>query len=87
MTSTVPVFVVDRASCLTRPILVETIARYLEKGAVVQIEDSSEPVGERLRYTIQMVDGVGHVFDANDRRLGVFADVQALVKHAESVTT
>ena len=87
MTSTVPVFVVDRASCPTCPILAETIACYLETGAIVQVADSSEPVGERLRYTIQMVDGVAHVFDANDRPLGVFADVQALVKHAESVTT
>ncbi len=84
---TLPAFVVDRATCLSRLILVETIACYLERGAVVQIEDSTRPRHDRLRYTIQMVDSVGHVFDISNQRIGVFADVHALVGYAEDVTT
>ena len=80
------VFVVDRTTCMSRPILVETIRRYLEQDAVVQIVDSTMPPGDRFRYGVQMIDGTAHASDAIGRRLGVFADVAALVDHAEAVT-
>ena len=68
------------------PILVETIRCYLEQDAVVQIVDSTMPPGDRFRYGVQVIDGTAHASDAIGRRLGVFADVAALVDHAEAVT-
>ena len=50
------VFVVDRTTCMSRPILVETIRCYLEQDAVVQIVDGTMPPGDRFRYGVQMVD-------------------------------
>ena len=76
------VFVVDRTTCMSRPILVETIRCYLEQDAVVQIVDSTMP-GYRFRYGVQMVDGIAHAFDPIGRRLGVFADVAALVADSD----
>ena len=70
------VFVVDRTTCMSRPILVETIRSYLEQDAVVQIIDSTMPP-DRFRYGVQMVDGTAHALDAIGRLLGVFASVAA----------
>ena len=69
------------------PILVETIRCYLEQDAVVQIVDSTMPPGDRFRYGVQVIDGTAHASDAIGRRLGVFADVAALVDHAEAMTS
>ena len=80
------VFTIDRARTLLRDALNEIIEAHLKAGEIVQVEDSKWPAGERLRYTIQIVGGAGHVFDGHGRPLGVFADLDALVAHAEGVT-
>ncbi len=82
---TLPAFVVDRATCLSRLILVETIACYLEKGAVVQIEDSTRPRRMQFYYEIRPGEAASHLFDARGRQIGVFASVAALVDYAETV--
>ena len=79
-------FVVDRTTCMSRSILIETIRCYLEQDAVVQIIDSTMPPGDRFLYGVQIVDGIARAFDPIGRCLGVFADVAALVTHAETVT-
>ena len=86
VTSTLPVFVVDRTTCLTRLMLVETIACYLEQYAVVQIEDSSRPRSMRLCYEIRPAEAAIRLFNVQGSQVGVFASVAALVDHAEAVT-
>lgn len=81
-----PVFVIDRTFLPGGADLAETIANHLGKGEIVQVEDSSKPSSERLRYTIQWNDEAGHVFDGSGRGLGVFADLDALLQHAETTT-
>ena len=66
--------------------LAETIANQLAKGEIVQVEDRRKPPGRQLRYTVQWVGEAGHVFDRRGRTLGVFADLDALVDHAETAT-
>ncbi len=64
----------------------ETIVDHLGKGDIVYVTDSDWPADERLRYTIQQNAGAVHVSDGHGRRLGVFADLDALVEHAERMT-
>ena len=66
--------------------LAEKIGNHLGNNEIVQVTDSNWPAEERLRYTIQWTGGAGHVFDGHGRPLGVFADVDALVEHAERAT-
>ena len=80
------IFTVDRAGALVRVDWVETIRDHLGNDEIVQIVDSEWPANERLRYTIQWIGGAGHVFDGHGYPLGVFADLDALVEHAETVT-
>ena len=80
------IFTVDRAKIPLRADLAETIGNHLGNDEIVQAVDSDWPAGERLRYTIQWNGGAGHVFDGLGRQLGVFADLDALVEHAEAVT-
>ena len=65
--------------------LAEIIGDHLGNDEIVQVVDGEWPGGDRLRYTIQWT-GAGHVFDGHGRPLGVFADLDALVEHAETVT-
>ena len=80
------VFTIDRMFLPSRGELAETIAGHLVSGEIIQVEDGAKPRDERLRYTIQMVGEAGHVFDGRGRPLGVFADLDALVDHAEATT-
>ena len=80
------IFTIDRAGIALRPDLAETIGNHLGNEEIVQVEDSRKPPGIRLRYTIQWTGGAGHVFDGHGRPLGVFADVDALIEHAETAT-
>ena len=77
---------VDRASFKLRADLVENIARHLAQVDVVQVRDSEWPAGKRLRYLVQWVGDAGYVFDAEGKPMGVFADIEALVQHAEMTT-
>ena len=81
-----PLFTIDRAGNSARADLAETIEPHLGNREIVQVVDSNRPDSERLRYTIQWVGGAGHVFDRHGRPLGVFADLDALVEHAETAT-
>ena len=83
---TTPVTSVDRARLPVFADLVETIGNHLGNGDIVQVEDSRKPPGRQLRYTIQWTGGAGHVFDGLSHPLGVFADLDALVAHAEITT-
>lgn len=85
-TSRTPVFVVNRTWLPIRADLVEAIANHLDKGEIVRVEDSEWPASERLRYIVRWVGEAGHVFDGRGDRLGVFADLEALVQHAEMMT-
>ena len=80
------IFTIDRMRFPVRADLVETISNHLGNEEIVQVEDSRKPPGRQLRYTIQWTGGAGHVFDGHGRSLGVFADVDALVEHAETAT-
>ena len=80
------IFTVDRVGVPIRTDLVEIVGDHLGNAKIVQVVDSEWPEGERLRYTIQWTGGAGHVFDGHGRPLGVFADLDALVEHAETVT-
>ena len=71
---------------MNRPTLIRTVASYVEKGAVVQIEDSKGPRGDRFRYEIRPAEGAMQIVDDTGRMIGVFADVAALVDHAEVIT-
>ena len=82
----IPVTSIDRAEIPVFADLAETIGNHLGNDEIVQVEDSRKPPGRRLRYTIQWTGGAGHVFDRHGRPLGVFADVDALVCHAEGAT-
>ena len=79
-------FTIDRAGISVRADLAETVSNHLGNEKIVQVEDSRKPPGRQLRYTIQWTGGAGHVFDGHGRPLGVFADVDALVEHAEAAT-
>ena len=46
----------------------------------------SKSAGERLRYTIKIVEDAGPLVDGRGRQLGVFADLDVLVRHAETAT-
>ena len=80
------IFTIDRAGIPVLADLAETISNHLGNEEIVQVEDSRKPPGRQLRYTIQWTGGAGHVFDGHGRPLGVFADVDALVAHAEAAT-
>ena len=80
------IFTVDRARVPIRSDLVETISNHLGNDEIVQVVDSDWPAAEWLRYTIQWTGGAGHVFEGHGRPLGVFADLDALVEHAETIT-
>ena len=77
---------IDRAGIPVLADLAEAIGKHLGKEEIVQVEDTNWPAGDRLRYTIQWNGGAGHVFDGHAHTLGVFADVDALVHHAERAT-
>ena len=77
---------IDRARFSVRADLAETISDHLGNGEIVQVVDSNWPASERLRYTIQWTAGAGHVFDGHGRPWGVFADLDALIEHAERAT-
>ena len=79
-------FTIDRSCLSLRVDLAETIANHLAKGDIVQLEDSRKPPARQLRYTVQWVGDAGHVFDGRGRTLRVFADLDALVDHAETAT-
>ena len=81
-----PVTSIDRAKIPVLADLAETIANHLGNGDIVQVEDSRRPLGRQLRYTIHWTGGAGHVFDGRGRPLGIFADLDALVSHAEAAT-
>ena len=81
-----PVTSIDRARIPVFADLAETIGNHLGNGDIVPVEDSRKPPGRQLRYTIQWTGGAGHVFDSHGRPLGVFADLDALVEHAEAAT-
>ena len=81
-----PIVTINRARMPVFADLAETISNHLGNGEIVQVVDSSWPNSERLRYTIQWTGGAGHVFDGHGRPLGVFADLDALVQHAETAT-
>ena len=81
-----PVFVINRRYLQVHAELAETIAMHLAKGEIVQVQDTDWPPHERLRYIVQWVGEAGHVFDGKGDRLGVFADLDALVQHAEMMT-
>ena len=81
-----PIFTIDRAGIPVFADLAETIGNHLGNGDIVHVEDSRKPPSRRLCYTIQWTGGTGHVFDGHCRPLGVFADVDALVHHAETAT-
>ena len=83
----IAVFTIDRMLPNSPAELAETIAKHLGNGEMVQVNDSTKPPGRRLRYTIQWIGEAGYVFDGSGRMLGIFADVDALVAHAEAVTT
>ena len=80
-----PVVSIDRAG-MAYADLTEKIGNHLGNDEIVQVTDSNWPASGRLRYTIQWTGGAGHVFDGHGRPLGVFADVDALVEHAERLT-
>ena len=81
-----PIVSLDRATFASCADLAEMIRRHLDAGEIVQVVDLNGPTGKRLRYSIQWDDHAGHVTDASGRRLGVFADLAALVEHAETFT-
>ena len=81
-----PVFIIDRLLLPSRADLTETISNHLGNNEIVQVTDSNWPDSERLRYTIQWTGGAGHVFDGRGNRLGVFADLDAMIQHAEAAT-
>ena len=82
-----PVFAIDRVLFASRGALVEVIKYHLTNGAIVQIEDSySRPRSLRLCYEVRPGKAAFYTFGAHGRQIGVFADVAALVDHAEAVT-
>ena len=82
-----PVFAIDRAPCAAcRDILVGAIKFHTSVGTIVQVEDSSQPRSVRLCYKIRPSEAALHLFDAHGRQIGVFANIAALVAHAEAVT-
>ena len=87
MTSTVSVFHVDRATCLSRLVLVDTITGYLKQYAVVQIEDGSRPRNMRFCYEVRPSEAALRLCDARGQQVGLFTDVAALVSHAEAMTS
>ena len=76
---------IDRAKT-SADSLAEVIVDHLGKGDSVHVTDSDWPAGERLRHTVQQNGGAAHLSDGHGRRLGVFADLDALVAHAERMT-
>ena len=86
MISTLSVFVVDRATFTHRADMINVIAFHLEGGGLVQVEDSSRPAEDCLCYDVQRIGDATHAFGVGGRRLGVFADVAAMVEHTENAT-
>ena len=80
-----PVFTVDRAG-ISVDQLAEMIADNLMGGDIVHVTDSRWPACERLRYILQWTRDAYRVFDGLGRSLGVFADLDALVQHAERMS-
>lgn len=82
-----PIFTIDRAGVPVRAELVNIISGHLDNDEIVQVVDSNKPSDERLRFTIQWDGGAGRAFDGHGRGLGVFADLDTLIAHAETATT
>ena len=80
------IFSIDRAFLKSIDELAETVAEHLQTGEIVQVLDSAWPSEHRLRYTVQRHGEADYVFDGNGRALGVFADLGALIAHAETIT-
>ncbi len=81
-----PVFALDRAEFVSRSGLVAAVKFHLSVGSIIQVEDSSRPRAKRFCYEARPSEAAFRVFDAHGRQIGVFADIAALVDHAEAVT-
>lgn len=79
-----PIFLIDRAVFISRVALVEIVRFHLAAGSIVRVEDRRRRSDDRLRYEICPIDGAFQVIDAAGRPIGVFADVAAMVAHAEA---
>lgn len=80
-----PVFAVDRAVLATRRALVAVVKFHIATGCTVQIEDTHYLGDDRLRYEIRLLGDAMQLVDASGRQVGIFADLGALLAHAESV--
>ncbi len=80
-----PVFAIDRAILATRRALVALIKFHIATGFAVQIEDTHFTGDDQLRYEIRAVGDALQLLDASGRQVGIFADLGALLAHAESV--
>ena len=79
-----PVFTIDRSFLPSGADLVETIATISPKARSSRWKTAVSCLADS--YTIQWVGEAGHVFDGLGHTLGVFADLGALVDHAETAT-